>query len=88
MVRKAYLYIQENIEYIITAMPAKEQEQVSQSPLSSDFTIQQKQKQHGNNYHSSSLSMMNTATVNKTNLHPGGVEYAQRLPSFKNFRHC
>ena len=69
------------------AMPAKDQGQTSQSPLS-DYTIQQKQKQHGNNYHSSSLSMMNPATVNKTNLHPGGVEYAQNLPSFKGFRHC
>lgn len=56
------------------AMPAKDQGQSSQSPLSTDFTIQQKQKQHGNNYHSSSLSMMNPATVNKTSLHPGGVE--------------
>ena len=70
------------------AMPAKDQEQTSQSPLSSDFTIQQKQKQHGNNYHSSSLSMMNTATVNKTNLHPGGVEYAQHLLSFNDSCHC
>ena len=69
-------------------MPAKDQGQTSQSPLSTDFAIQQKQKQYGNNYHSSSLSKMNAATVNKTSLHPGGVEYAQILPCFKAFRHC
>ena len=47
-----------------------------QTPLSADFAAQQAQKQQGNNYHSSSLGkMINSNTVNKTSLHPGGVAY-------------
>ena len=52
------------------------------TPLSKDFAAQQRQKQLGNNYHSSSLArMINPHSVNKTNLHPGGVEcvYASHL---------
>ena len=48
------------------------------TPLSVDFKRQLKKKQEGSNYHSSSLSnyiMINSSNVNKTNLHPGGVEY-------------
>ncbi len=47
------------------------------SPLSIDFKRQLKKRQEGNNYHSSSLNsiMINPSNVNKTNLHPGGVEY-------------
>ncbi len=48
------------------------------SPLSADFKRQLKKKQEGNNYHSSSLTtpiMINPSNVNKTSLHPGGVEY-------------
>ena len=57
-------------------MPTRDLDQPPQSPLTG-FAAQQKQKQQGNNYHSSSLStMINPASVNKTSLHPGGVEYA------------
>ncbi|KAL8657356.1 MAG: hypothetical protein Q9226_002005 [Calogaya cf. arnoldii] len=45
------------------------------SPLSADYRNQQIAKQAHNNYHSSSLtSMISTNSVNKTSLHPGGVE--------------
>ena len=63
--------------YKTLAMPSKETENVPrpQTPLSQDFAAQQRQKQLGNNYHSSSLAkMINPNSVNKTNLHPGGVE--------------
>ncbi|KAI4159215.1 MAG: hypothetical protein LQ342_006735 [Letrouitia transgressa] len=44
-------------------------------PLSADFARQQAIKQEGNNYHSSSLrTMIPNSSVNKTNLHPGGVQ--------------
>lgn len=46
-------------------------------PLSADFARQQATKQIGNNYHSSSLSMLMPYTVNKTSLHPGGVLYVE-----------
>lgn len=47
-------------------------------PLSADFARQQAIKQEGNNYHSSSLrTMIPNSSVNKTNLHPGGVQYVQ-----------
>lgn len=47
----------------------------SLAPLSADYRRQQAQKQIGNNYHSSSLGIMiSNSSVNKTNLHPGGVE--------------
>ena len=58
-------------------MPLKEFENIirPQTPLSKDFAAQQQQKQLGNNYHSSSLAkMINPNSVNKTSLHPGGVE--------------
>ncbi|KAL8942187.1 MAG: hypothetical protein Q9211_001517, partial [Gyalolechia sp. 1 TL-2023] len=49
--------------------------QASLAPLSADYRRQQIQKQIGNNYHSSSLgTMISNSSVNKTNLHPGGVE--------------
>ncbi|CAO1597071.1 Protein kinase C-like 1 [Xanthoria calcicola] len=45
------------------------------SPLSADYRRQQIAKQSHNNYHSSSLGIMvSSSRVNKTNLHPGGVE--------------
>lgn len=59
-------------------MPSRELENIirPQTPLSTDFAAQQRQKQLGNNYHSSSLArMINPNSVNKTSLHPGGVEY-------------
>lgn len=58
-------------------MPSRGPENVPrpQTPLSKDFAAQQRQKQLGNNYHSSSLAqMINPHSVNKTSLHPGGVE--------------
>ncbi|KAL8767092.1 MAG: hypothetical protein Q9209_006319 [Squamulea sp. 1 TL-2023] len=51
----------------------------SLSPLSADHRRQQIPKQSHNNYHSSSVStMISHNSVNKTNLHPGGVEYVSR----------
>lgn len=47
----------------------------SPGPLSGAFARQQVSKQQRNNYHSSSLSTMVSGSVNKTGLHPGGVEY-------------
>ncbi|KAI4120266.1 MAG: hypothetical protein LQ338_007143 [Usnochroma carphineum] len=45
------------------------------APLSADYRRQLQRKQTGNNYHSSSLGIMiSNSSVNKTNLHPGGVE--------------
>ena len=61
-------------------MPSQEDDPLVrvQTPLSRDFAQQQQQKQQGNNYHSSSLrTMMNPTNVNKTNLHPTGVEYVE-----------
>lgn len=58
-------------------MPSREAETIirRQTPLSADFALQQRQKQLGNNFHSSSLAkMINPNSVNKTSLHPGGVE--------------
>lgn len=52
-----------------------------ESPLTVDFKRQLKKKQEQSNYHSSSLAtvnMINASNVNKTNLHPGGVEYVSR----------
>ncbi|KAL8925265.1 MAG: hypothetical protein Q9208_003555 [Pyrenodesmia sp. 3 TL-2023] len=44
-------------------------------PLSADYRRQLQRKQTGNNYHSSSLGqMISQSSVNKTSLHPGGVE--------------
>ena len=63
--------------YKTLAMPSSVLENVlrPQTPLSKDFAAQQQQKQLGNNYHSSSLAkMINPNSVNKTSLHPGGVE--------------
>ena len=48
------------------------------STVSADYQRQQFERQRKNNYHSSSLAMMlpqNAHNVNKTGLHPGGVEY-------------
>lgn len=44
-------------------------------PLSNDFAQQQIAKQRNNNYHSSSLRNMVATSVNRTALHPGGVQY-------------
>lgn len=48
-------------------------------PLAQDFARQQVSKQQHNNFHSSSISpILNTMVsqvVNKTNLHPGGLQY-------------
>lgn len=63
--------------YKTEAMPSRESEGIPrpQTPLSKDFAAQQRHKPIGNNYHSSSLAkMVNPHSVNKTNLHPGGVE--------------
>jgi phosphoenolpyruvate carboxykinase (ATP) len=43
-------------------------------PLASDFFQQQLAKQRNNNYHSTSLRNMVAASVNRTALHPGGVQ--------------
>ena len=51
---------------------------VSPGPLHSDFIRQQVAKQKQNNYHSSSLKMI-TQSVNRTALHPGGVQYVLTL---------
>lgn len=68
----------------VTAMPSKITEidasaqPATLPPLSADFARQQAIKQEGNNYHSSSLrTMIPNSSVNKTNLHPGGVQYVQ-----------
>lgn len=47
---------------------------VSPGPAHSDFIRQQIAKQQYNNYHSSSLKMI-AKSVNRTALHPGGVQY-------------
>ena len=47
----------------------------SPGPLSGAFARQQISQQQRSNYHSSSLSTMVSGTVNRTGLHPGGVEY-------------
>ncbi|KAL9019205.1 MAG: hypothetical protein Q9185_003514 [Variospora sp. 1 TL-2023] len=45
------------------------------APLSADYRRRLQRKQIGNNYHSSSLGIMiSQSSVNKTSLHPGGVE--------------
>lgn len=45
------------------------------APLSADYRRRLQRKQTGNNYHSSSLGIMiSQSSVNKTSLHPGGVE--------------
>lgn len=41
-------------------------------PLQQDYIRQQISKQQKNNFHSTSLKMV--STVNKTNLHPGGIQ--------------
>lgn len=52
-------------------------------PLYSDFVEQQVAKQRNNNYHSTSLINMVATSVNRTALHPGGVQYVS--PSFLSF---
>jgi hypothetical protein len=52
----------------------------SPGPLASDFTQQQIAKQRNNNYHSTSLRNMVATSVNRTALHPGGVQYVAFLP--------
>lgn len=47
----------------------------SPGPLATDFTSQQIAKQRNNNYHSTSLRKMVATSVNRTALHPGGVQY-------------
>jgi len=46
----------------------------SPGPLASDFTQQQVAKQRNSNYHSTSLRNMVATSVNRTALHPGGVQ--------------
>ena len=48
-------------------------------PLYSDFFEQQLAKQRNNNYHSTSLVNMVATSVNRTALHPGGVQYVYLL---------
>lgn len=45
------------------------------STVSASYQRQQIERQSKNNYHSSSLSMLLPQNVNKTGLHPGGVEW-------------
>ena len=52
----------------------------SPGPLASDFSQQQVAKQRNNNYHSTSLRKMVATSVNRTALHPGGVQYVAFLP--------
>lgn len=47
----------------------------SPGPLAADFFQQQLAKQRNNNYHSTSLRNMVATSVNRTALHPGGVQY-------------
>lgn len=49
-------------------------------PLYSDFFEQQLAKQRNNNYHSTSLINMVATSVNRTALHPGGVQYVSSFP--------
>lgn len=49
-------------------------------PLYSDFVQQQIAKQRNNNYHSTSLVNMVATSVNRTALHPGGVQYVSLSP--------
>lgn len=49
-------------------------------PLYSDFFQQQVAKQRNNNYHSTSLNTMVATSVNRTSLHPGGVQYVSLSP--------
>jgi hypothetical protein len=53
----------------------------SPGPLAADFFQQQLAKQRNNNYHSTSLRNMVATSVNRTALHPGGVQYVRLLPS-------
>lgn len=57
---------------------APKKRDVSPAPaLHQDFVRQQIEKQHDNNFHSTSLRLLHTtmiSTVNKTNLHPGGIQ--------------
>lgn len=48
---------------------------VEPGPLYTDFFQQQVAKQRNNNYHSTSLKTMVATSVNRTALHPGGVQY-------------
>jgi len=57
----------------------------SPPPLAQDFARQQVSKQQRSNYHSSSLSLSNSLamvshSVNKTGLHPAGVQYVPAAP--------
>lgn len=52
----------------------------SPGALSADFARQQISKQQRNNYHSTSLRIMVSNSVNKTALHPSGVQYVLPLP--------
>jgi hypothetical protein len=54
--------------YIPSGRPA------SPGPLAADFFQQQIAKQRNNNYHSTSLRNMVATSVNRTALHPGGVQ--------------
>jgi hypothetical protein len=57
--------------YIPSGRPA------SPGPLAADFFQQQIAKQRNNNYHSTSLRNMVATSVNRTALHPGGVQYVE-----------
>lgn len=51
----------------------------SPGPLATDFLQQQVAKQRNNNYHSTSLRNMVATSVNRTALHPGGIQYVYLL---------
>lgn len=63
---------------------------VSPGPvLEQDFVRQQVQKQQKNNFHSTALKQLNmvSQTVNKTALHPGGIEYVVVDPLAMKTKH-
>lgn len=56
-------------------------------PIPSDFVQQQIAKQRNNNYHSTSLRNMVATSVNRTALHPGGVQPSKGLTELEEELH-
>ena len=77
-----HLHIPSVMPSKVADLEASTTSRASLAPFESDYARQQHQKQLKNNYHSSSLAMMFPKNVNRTSLHPGGVEYVslQILP--------
>ena len=68
-----------------TSEANKDQPRPQSSALNQDFVRQQVKKQEEHNFHSSSLKSSQTtmvagSSVNKTALHPGGVQYVALIP--------